>query len=537
MNNQVILDGDGEGYYSVAEQMKKITEETIVYDLNNEDLPALPDSAIPYELNLVEMPIFSKNKQVKDAQAMKYVFDERSDEYMRVVPSADPNMISNKIPQEFDEQIFYGLMRLTRKTGKMRIISDYPNLLNCSHIQSRSGKNLLRAKDSLQRLKHSAYVFNQCYYDPVAKANGADFIKRTKHLNLINSLETVTFEKFHTMKDGNEKSELGYHFGRHGNIREIFIVTLNEDLVKNLELKSFKYFKQEDLLAIENAVTRKLYIMLTKWRHWEKKAVITRRVKFLASRIPLSWKENSIRSTIQSLLQACEDLKSSAKIADYHFHNDGGHRSSTIDFCFLRDNLDSVNAIYGTETTGHEQLEIKGMREEIIEIKPVGSADGTGQNSRSDRNESAAANEISAELLISFISEEYREKVTLRRVITDALKKYTAEHIKRNILYTNLKSKGNYRGFLVKALENDWGLGLQEDQKQVSQAREKIENAMAESEAREIAKLEEKKKYWSQLSLEDQIEWQEKARRKFGKRSLKIMIGFAISMAWDARDA
>ena len=536
------MEFDSPDYRLEVTQVKKITEEIVHYNLVEEDLPVAPDGAIPYELNLAEMPIFSKNKKVKDAQAMRYVFDEKSDEYLRVVPSGDPELLSNKIPQEFDEQIFYGLLKINKQTGKRRIVCDYPTLLKISNLDQQKGRNRIRAKDCLERLTHTAYIFNKCYFDPVAKAMGTDYIKQTKHLHIVSSLETISFDKFQEMRDGEEKEEVRKRFERHGNIEELFVVTLNEDLIKNLELKSFKYFKQEDLLEIDNAVARKLYIMLTKWRYWEKKPIINRRVKFLASRIPLSWNEKSIHSSVQSLIHACEELKANGKIADYVLHNDQGIKTSTIDFCFVKDNLFQVNTVYGIETTGHEQLEIMDVDEEVIDAKPIKVETKPIQPSSSlfgpiePVADSSSSSQDDVDMLVAILPKGHHEKMTLRNIIVEALKKYDVEYIKRNIMYSNKKANGNYRGYLAKALENDWGLGFQEDQQQAKQERVKIEAAGAAADFRKKTEIEEMQVYWTGLSFDAQTEWLEKAHRKWGDKSQKILMGFALSMAWNARN-
>mgnify|MGYP003767868619 CR=1 FL=1 len=61
-----------------------------------------------------------------------------------------------------------------------------------------------------------------------------------------------------------------------------------------------------------------------------------------------------------------------------------------------------------------------------------------------------------------------------------------ADYVTRNIRYTNKNAKSNYRSYLLKALQNDYGLAMQEDEESARQvvAQEAIKmQAIAQSEA------------------------------------------------------
>jgi hypothetical protein len=61
---------------------------------------------------------------------------------------------------------------------------------------------------------------------------------------------------------------------------------------------------------------------------------------------------------------------------------------------------------------------------------------------------------------------EHRNKKTIHTLIDKYFKNNGFDYVKRNVEYTNKTSKKNYRTFLIKSLENDWGLELQEDKEQ-----------------------------------------------------------------------
>jgi len=359
-------------YKEIAIQLEPLIVKEESYDLGTDDLPILPNGCISYEVNLMEFPVFTKNKKIGKNVSMKYVFNEEKEEYIKIIPSNNDEQISNKIPQEFDEKIFYGLLRIYEENGNKEIISDYASLMAASGVRYNKGKNVLRTKDSLERLRKSEIVFNGIYFDMAAKDQGkADYIKRTKSINLLSNLEFIEYYKYIELEKGDYKENLRQYFEKHNNIKTLFRARLNKDMVSNIDSKAFKYFKHQDLIDIENSTARKLYVMLTKWRHWQKSSNLKRSVKFLASRIPLSWKKGNISMTVRSLLRACENLKKLKKIADFEHEKKGKLTDSFIIFYFEKKELDKYNQIVGTDTTGQEYLRIEYAKEEVIDIEPI----------------------------------------------------------------------------------------------------------------------------------------------------------------------
>ena len=85
------------------------------------------------------------------------------------------------------------------------------------------------------------------------------------------------------------------------------------------------------------------------------------------------------------------------------------------------------------------------------------------------------------------VTEKHQSKKTIERTIAKACKKYDFERIARNIRYANSNCKKNYRAFLIKALENDWGLELQEDE----EAKQQMLRTQAEEAKKEEQKYEQ----------------------------------------------
>ena len=66
--------------------------------------------------------------------------------------------------------------------------------------------------------------------------------------------------------------------------------------------------------------------------------------------------------------------------------------------------------------------------------------------------------------LIAALPKEHCDKKTILEAIARSYKKHGFDYTARNIKYTNQYCKGNYRAYLNKALKEDWGLAIQEDE-------------------------------------------------------------------------
>ena len=90
--------------------------------------------------------------------------------------------------------------------------------------------------------------------------------------------------------------------------------------------------------------------------------------------------------------------------------------------------------------------------------------------------------------LVQLLPEQYRKQLSIHKILQEYLKKHEPDYVARNIEYTNANSnainpgknltkKSNYRSYLTKSLNNDFGLAHQEDQilkKQEGELREQI---------------------------------------------------------------
>ena len=78
---------------------------------------------IRIEMNTIEYPLFTKNKKIDINTGIKYIFNDKKNQFIEVIPA-----LNSKIPHEFDERIFHGLMSLLRDkniTEKFTFITNY----------------------------------------------------------------------------------------------------------------------------------------------------------------------------------------------------------------------------------------------------------------------------------------------------------------------------------------------------------------------------------------------------------------------------
>ncbi len=148
--------------------------------------------------------------------------------------------------------------------------------------------------------------------------------------------------------------------------------------------------------------------------------------------------------------------------------------------------------------------------------------------------------------LITFLPQKHQSKKTILDAIASAYHKQGYNYVARNIKYTNQCSNGNYRAYLAKALKEDWGVSIQEDEegeKRIIKEREckAIEKANCQQQEKELTK--QVKEYIGNLSpdevedlkiqalkrLESSMQEKVKAGNYYAKTALKIEMETLVS--------
>jgi plasmid replication initiation protein len=110
------------------------------------------------------------------------------------------------------------------------------------------------------------------------------------------------------------------------------------------------------------------------------------------------------------------------------------------------------------------------------------------------------------ESLKDIIPPIYRNKISIKKLLHKHIKGNGFEYVMRNIIYTNEKSnavkseskssRSNYRAYLAKALQNDYGLAYMEDKQAEKEAVELKQKTFAEAEKqkqRELKKIDQER--------------------------------------------
>ncbi len=116
--------------------------------------------------------------------------------------------------------------------------------------------------------------------------------------------------------------------------------------------------------------------------------------------------------------------------------------------------------------------------------------------------------------LLPLLPEPYQNKISTKRLLKEALEKYDADYVMRNIVYTNEKSNaakadlasgksGNYRAYLAKALRDDYGLAYMEDRQSQKESAQLRQQTFAEV---------ERQKHHEKLQIDQERENRSKAR-------------------------
>jgi len=406
--------------------MPSFTTEIENYELDKDD------TVVKYEMNMIELPFFSRDDRVKPNIAKKYIFSEN--QYVQVVPG-NQKRCGYKILQDFDEKIFYALMRLYRKNNSRRIVTTIYELLTMAEIMI-GIKEYARAKESVFRLHDTSIECCNILYS----ADNKKRISDERNISILQSVRIINLEDM-TLTDKEEfKDRIK------DSLKEIVVVELSDFIEQNIINKGFLYYDAEKLLEIDNGTARKIYIMIEKWRGWKKSDIISRSCRFLASRIPMSWDSSNIPSTIRNLENAVNELKEKNLIGDFILNRAKPLKDSEITFFFEG----------ATETARLIKIEKENQK----------LAKETGQENiqiieqlNFDFSKTASAVLSPEEKLISLIHPKEQTEQ-----IKDLIKRFLNEKgeafVKSNIEYSLKNSKENFGMFLTLSLFQDFGQHL-----------------------------------------------------------------------------
>lgn len=355
----------GKDYKVIERVMPKLKVEEVHYNLESDPL-LREENIFPYEMNIIEYPIFSLNDKAKINTSMKYIFNEAKNQYIEIIPPSASG--GNKILQEFDERLFYSIMQLSKQQNSKTVITDYFTLAKYANISYT--RYLSRIKEGIERLRGCTIILNNAFYVSQQRGILNDIIE----LNILQSKRILTFEDYFNMPE-TEKNNFKKYF-RNKKIKEILILNINDFIFDNIKNKGYLSFDSDKLLKLKG-ISRKLYLLLMKWQGYEKKSEIVRSCKFLASHISLSWNTRNTSSTINNLEKACKNLVELNFLKDFQLEKRTPLKNSIIKFTFFtvhdHDKLKTKEIEIIKENdklsclTGYESLNIVKTEERIID--------------------------------------------------------------------------------------------------------------------------------------------------------------------------
>ncbi|MGL5594708.1 hypothetical protein, partial [Cetobacterium sp.] len=278
-------------------------EETLV---KNKDL-------IRMEMNLIQLPIFSKNTKRKVNQVVKYFFNSNRDTYITVTPTA-----GNYIPGEMEEKVFIALMQIMKEKGmpKQFIISG-------SNLRDKLKLNTARygdiIKSSLLRLSETNYKFKNTMYSSELKGT----------INKEVSTPILTLEIITLSLKQNEKYRKVFDDKR---IKEVYKISITDHFYSNIIQKGYMVYNSRILLEISTSTARTIYMLIEKLRFEKTELKID--TIFLIKRIPLKFDKAHLSQTVSTLKKALKELKDKNLIEDFKIIKESTWEKSEIEIFF-----------------------------------------------------------------------------------------------------------------------------------------------------------------------------------------------------------
>ena len=151
-----------------------------------------------------------------------------------------------------------------------------------------------------------------------------------------------------------------------------------------------------------------------------------------------------------------------------------------------------------------------------------------------------SGNESELASLVDLLPGEYKGRKSIRKILEEAITKHGFEYVMRNIIYTNEKSNAvkpglnenhsNYRAYLNKALNNDYGLAYIEDQQAKKEVKQLKQQTFVEAEKqkqREINQIDQEREnrekariFIASYAPESLQTFEEEAKKRMPKDSL-----------------
>lgn len=464
-----------------VEKYIDIDENLIAYEKDH--------NLIRMDMNIVEYPIFSKTKERKKNQIVKYYFKSDKSSSIEVEPAE-----GYCIPGEFEERVFIALTKIMRDNdyGQSFYVSinEIYKALNCP----RTSNIYSKIRSALKTMTNNFYRFENTLYSNEINS----LLEQTIETNIMNIVEITRKDK--------ESTNIDYFDD--GRVKSIYRISLTDHFYNNIIKKGYMVFDSTKLLEISNSTTRNIYTLLEKWRRYE--LYIKRPAFFIARRIPLAWDKRSIDRTVKRIGKSLDELKNKNLISSYNLIRNGKWEKAEVEVFYSEDHNKSKSKDFNVEKSSFAQDIHIALTE-------------TRASLQLDVNEEYNA-------IIELFPPKARRYKTLPQLILDSLKKYEYDYIKYTAEYTAINCKRAYLTYFRDALENNWAEEYIEKKKTKLKAFElkKEENLKDKFEEKQMELQEEEVVYgktdsdyreYLQLDEKNQEEIKEEAYKLFLEES------------------
>ncbi|MGL6115061.1 hypothetical protein [Cetobacterium sp. SF1] len=398
----------------IIEEFLDIPEEKIGKEKENQ--------LVRFDMNMVEYPIFSKNKHRKENQIVKYYFNQKKDKYIEVRPAS-----GSYIPGDFEEKVFIALTKLMRdrKYGNEFVVSVSEIIENLNIENTNTKRGIAkRIKEAIIRLTQTSYTFKNTLYSN----------KENKILEdtIVTNIMTV---RIITRKDKVSKNVDHFSDGR---IKEVYKISLSKPFYENLLRKGYLVYNSELLLEIDNAVARAIYMLLNKWRF--NRLYLIEKIVYLMKRIPLKYDKGKLGRSVKIIENSCLILKNMNLIDNFNIIKDSTWEEATIEFFFKEFHNDIKQENFYEDRNTFSNLQISYTEEKnildtniLIEITPS-----------------------MIEEIFNLLPRKARQLSTMSKTIKDSIEKYGIERTKSSAIYTKKQKATKIRSYFLKTLENNW---------------------------------------------------------------------------------
>lgn len=343
---------------SKKEKPFDFTETRMVTKTRKEEYIDVDEQLVEYEqrtdlirmdMNTIELPIFSKSSKKKKNEIVVYYLKTDKSAYLEIEPAN-----TYAIPGEFEERVFIALTKIMRNNNYGREFYTTSSEIIENLCVERNSAYFERIKHAMKTLANTIYRFKSCLYSYDKKSVIDDQI----HTTMMN-IRIIT-------RTDRESSNVEYF--EDGRVKEVYKVSFSDHFYNNIITKGYLIYDSNTLLSIKSSVTRALYIMLEKLRHYN--LYIRKPSFFIARRIPLKWDKKNLARTINILKKTADELIELGLIKNYKFIKGQKLELSEFEFYFEEEhNKIKRNNFYDEKAVIDLNFEITAQETKALNYK------------------------------------------------------------------------------------------------------------------------------------------------------------------------